>query len=332
MLYYAEGKMVSHHEELLQTAIAAAAKEKPRNIYFVACGGSLAFMYNQQYIIDRETDIPSFIYSSNEFIHRSPKSLGPGSLVITCSHSGNTPETVEAAKFAREKGALTVSYSFKEDSPLWQAAEYNLHYDWGPDSNAYDHRSGMAIRFIFGFLNALQHNKMYGMALEAVKGLQDIFNRNKAKFSKAADAFGLAHKRESIIYTMGSGPLYGEAYSFAICLLQEMQWIHSAAIHSGEYFHGPFEITDNDVPFLLLKTDGETRPLDDRAYDFASKFSKKVTVVDAKEFDWAGIDESLHSYFATPLMGAVLRTYAERLAEHRGHPLSVRRYMWKMEY
>jgi len=187
MLYYAEGKMVSHHEELLQTAIAAAAKEKPRNIYFVACGGSLAFMYNQQYIIDRETDIPSFIYSSNEFIHRSPKSLGPGSLVITCSHSGNTPETVEAAKFAREKGALTVSYSFKEDSPLWQAAEYNLHYDWGPDSNAYDHRSGMAIRFIFGFLNALQHNKMYGMALEAVKGLQDIFNRNKAKFSKAAD-------------------------------------------------------------------------------------------------------------------------------------------------
>jgi len=243
--------MASHHEELLQTAIAAVSKQKPRNIYFVACGGSLAFMHNQQYIIDRETDIPSFILSSNEFVHRSPRALGPGSLVITCSHSGNTPETVEATKFAREKGALTLAYSFKEDSPLWQTAEYNLHYDWGPDSNAYDHRSGMALRFIFGFLNALQPKEMYAAALETVKGLQDIMNRNKEKFSKAADAFGLTHKREPIIYTMGSGPLYGEAYSFAICLLQEMQWIHSAAIHSGEYFHGPFEITDMMCPFLI---------------------------------------------------------------------------------
>jgi len=86
------------------------------------------------------------------------------------------------------------------------------------------------------------------------------------------------------------------------------------------------------VPFLILKTDGETRPLDDRAHNFATKFSQKVTVVDAKEFDWTGVDAALHSYFATPLMGAVLRTYAEQLAEHRGHPLSVRRYMWKMEY
>jgi fructoselysine 6-phosphate deglycase len=57
-----------------------------------------------------------------------------------------------------------------------------------------------------------------------------------------------------------------------------------------------------------------------------------VTAIDAVDFDWSGVDESLRSYFSAPLFGAVLRTYAERLAEHRGHPLSVRRYMWKMEY
>jgi fructoselysine 6-phosphate deglycase len=111
-----------------------------------------------------------------------------------------------------------------------------------------------------------------------------------------------------------------------------MQWVHSAAIHSGEYFHGPFEITDYDVPFLLMKTAGETRPLDERALAFATKFSKKLTVVDAEDFDWTGIDASLKSYLSAPIFGAVLRVYAERLAEHRGHPLSVRRYMWKMEY
>lgn len=327
-----EVAMAIDHGQLLAAAIEAVKRNKPRNIYFVACGGSLAYMYNQQYIIDRETDIPSFVVSSNEFIHRDPKGLGKGSLVVTCSHSGNTPETVEATSFARRKGALTVAYSFKPDSPLWNAAEFNLHYDWGPDADAYDHRAGMALRFIFGLLEALQPDARYRKALDAVKNLQAIFNRNKVKFAAAADTFGSSHKREPIIYTMGSGPVYGEAYSFAICLLQEMQWVHSSAIHSGEYFHGPFEITDYDVPFLLMKTAGETRPLDERARLFAEKYSKKVSVVDAEAFDWTDIDPALKSYFSAPIFGAVLRTFAERLAEHRGHPLSVRRYMWKMEY
>ena len=169
-------------------------------------------------------------------------------------------------------------------------------------------------------------------ALKTLKGLNAIFEGNKAKFASAADAFGKNSKREKIIYTMGSGPVYGEAYSFAICLLQEMQWVHSAAIHSGEYFHGPFEITDFDVPFIMMKTVGETRPLDDRAYNFLKRYCEKITLVDAASFDWSGVDEDLKSYFSAPIFGAVMRTYAEKLSEYRGHPLSVRRYMWKMEY
>ncbi|MDR2102825.1 MAG: SIS domain-containing protein [Treponema sp.] len=324
--------MPDSHAEYLSKAIEAVKQKKPKNIYFAACGGSLAYMHNQHYIFDVETDIPAFVLSSNEFIHRCPKGLGPDSLVITCSHSGNTPETVEATRFARSKGAMTVAYSFKKDSPLWEAAEYRLHYDWGPESDAYDHRAGMALRFVFGLLQALQPHPRWGKALETIKSLNDIFERNKKKFASQADAFGRSHKREPIIYTMGSGPVYGEAYAFAICLLQEMLWVHSAAIHSGEYFHGPFEITDYDVPFLLFKTAGETRPLDERAEAFVKKFSQKTTLLDAKDFDWTGIEPDLYAYLSAPILGAVARTYADRLAEHKGHPLSVRRYMWKMDY
>jgi fructoselysine 6-phosphate deglycase len=324
--------MPSIHDDYLEKAIEAAKNKQPKNIYFVACGGSMAYMYNQQYIFDTETKLPSFVFNSNEFIHRNPKGLGPNSLVITCSHSGNTPETLSATRFAREKGAMTVAYTFKEDSPLWQEAEYKLHYDWGPDSNAYEHRAGIALRFVFGLLNALQPQNKYQKAHEAVKNLNDVFERNKQKFAHKADTFGMEYKREPLVYTMGSGPVYGEAYSFAICLLQEMLWVHSAAIHSGEFFHGPFEITDYDVPFLLFKTAGETRPLDDRSEKFVKKYSQRVTVVDAIDFDWTNVDEELYPYFSAPIFGAVARTYAERLAEHKGHPLSVRRYMWKTEY
>ncbi len=45
-----------------------------------------------------------------------------------------------------------------------------------------------------------------------------------------------------------------------------------------------------------------------------------------------GIDEDLRNYFAVLVAGVVLRSYADEIAYYRGHPLSVRRYMWCMEY
>lgn len=316
----------------LKQAVEAVKGRKIESIYFAACGGSKAIFDPAQYIMDRETGIPSAVYTSNEFIHRSPKALGPGSLVITCSHSGNTPETVEATSFARKKGALTICFSHKTDSPLWEAAEHGIQYTWGPDSDPANSNNGMLYRLIFSVLNALSPDARYERAVRCVDVLGDVIARNREATLQSATAYGKAYKRAPMIYTMSSGECYGVAYSFAICLLMEMLWIHSHAIHSGEYFHGPFEVTDYDVPFILIKGSGATRPLDERAERFVTKFSGQVEVIDTATFDMKGIDEDLRGYFAPLVAGPVLRQYADQLAEQKGHPLSVRRYMWKMDY
>ena len=56
--------------------------------------------------------------------------------------------------------------------------------------------------------------------------------------------------KQDVSSTMASGASYGAAYSFAICVLMEMQWINSQAIHANEFFHGPFEVLDKDRAFL----------------------------------------------------------------------------------
>ena len=102
---------------------------------------------------------------------------------------------------------------------------------------------------------------------------------------------------------------------------------------SGEYFHGPFEITDKDVPFVLFMNDGKTRKADARALTFLNRFDAKVAVVDAKDYGLSSeIAGSVVTYFNPMLHTAVFRTYAEALSEERNHPLTVRRYMWKLEY
>ncbi|GGP09318.1 SIS domain-containing protein [Oceanobacillus neutriphilus] len=324
--------MKKEHVEQIQKAIKAIEERQIDNIFFVACGGSMASLSTGEYFISKDTAVPAFVYTSNEFIHRSPKALGENSLVILRSHSGETPETVEAASFAREKGALTIAISMEVESPLCQNAEHILHYNYKDGSDVIDGELGIFYTFLFRILKLITGNEKYKRAEKQLENLGSLIEKNQEKFKEAADQFGRKHKREKLIYTMASGVYYHQAYSFTSCLLMEMLWINSNAIHAGEFFHGPFEVTDYDVPFLLVVGEGPSTSLDLRALDFAEKFSDKVEVVDIRELEYDGIDPDLKDYFGSALSGPVLRLYADGLAEHTGHPLSVRRYMWKMEY
>jgi fructoselysine 6-phosphate deglycase len=303
------------------------------HVFFVACGGSSAIMYPNKYILDREAKhLSSDVYSSNEFIHRNPRKLGENSLVILCSMSGTTPETVKAAEFARSKGALTVGFTNEEGSPLAQEAEFVVKYEWGDKAIAIDTNLGTLYQLTLGILYVLEGNDKFPKMLASLANLQTAFDKAVVQYESSAKQFAEDYKDEKVIYTMASGANYGIAYSYAICILMEMQWIHSNAVHSGEYFHGPFEIIDEDTPFIILLGLDETRPLDERALAFSKRYGKKLVVLDAKDLDLDGIDEDLKGYIAPLVLNHVLRNYAERLADARNHPLSKRRYMWKVEY
>lgn len=320
------------HTEQINNAIEAVKAREVKNIYFVACGGSLASLQTGEYFVDKEVAIPSKAYTSNEFLYSPPKDLGENSIVILRSHSGTTPETVKAATFAKNEGALTISISMDEESPLCKASEFILHYNYKEGTDAVDEEVGIYFSFLFKLLNVLEGNEKHLRVVNQLDQLGELLEVNKKSHETVANEFGKRNKREDIIYTMASGAYYPHAYSFTSCLLMEMLWINSNAVHTGEYFHGPFEITDYDVPFLIIKGEGKTQFLDERSIEFAKKFSENVEVLDVTAFDYGNTDKDLREFFGPAIVGAVLRLYADGLAEHTGHPLSVRRYMWKMEY
>lgn len=316
----------------LENVLKILKEKNAKQFYFVACGGSMATLEAAKYIFDRETVIPSHIYNSKEFITRNPKAFGKDSVVILCSHSGKTPETAEAATFAIEKGALTVAISNGVDSALSKAAEHVIYYKWGDKVDASEGLSGTLYQIIFGILDICSEDNKFKKAISSIENLQNCIKLSKEKFSQAALAFGKEYRRESIIYSIASGGLYPEAYALTACFLMEMQWMHSGSIHSGEYFHGPFEITDYDVPFIMLKSIGDARVMDDRAHNFLKNKTDKLIVIDAKEFNMEGLEEEFRPYFSHAIMTEVVKSYVEALADARGHMMKVRRYMGRMEY
>ncbi|WEV51576.1 SIS domain-containing protein [Lactobacillus sp. ESL0731] len=325
--------MKETYQQEIKQAVAASKKIATINhIYFVACGGSMAFLQPGEYILNRECEIPATVLPSREFTSRNPRALNDHSIVISCSHSGTTPETNEAVKFAKSKGALTIAITFTPDSPLEKNSDITLHYSWGKGTDASDLNTGVLYGFIFEFLKAITGDSKYDKGVKALDDLETIAARTRKQYDAITKKWTSELKREKLIYAVGSGINAGETYSFSACWLQEMQWINSSYINSAEYFHGPFEVTDFDVPFIICEGMGVTRQMDQRVVDFAKKHSDKVYVIDNQDFDMHEIDDEFQEYYSQIISGVVYRQLAEGFAYERGHSLDIRRYMWHLDY
>ncbi|MEH9036101.1 SIS domain-containing protein, partial [Klebsiella quasipneumoniae] len=122
-------------------AVAKEIEDKGgiRQVFLVACGGSLVDMYPAKYFLDSEaTKLHVGMYTANEFVYATPKTLGENSLVIVCSHGGNTPESVAAAKLAQQHQAHTITLTHNAQAQLIEYASHNILYAWGNDTNVVD--------------------------------------------------------------------------------------------------------------------------------------------------------------------------------------------------
>lgn len=311
-----------------------------KNIYFVGCGGSLGALYPAKTFMEKECrTLRSALISSNEFVHSTPVDFGENSIICLSCHKGNTPETIAAAKLGKEMGACVIILTWLEESEIIEFGDYIIHYtfDASPDHLKGDidyagEKTMCALLVAVELLDQTEGYVHYSKFYEGVSMISNIIKKARVHVADRAIAFAKAHKNDSVIYTMGSGAGYGAAYMESICIFMEMQWLDSSSIHTGEYFHGPFEITDANRPFMIQISEGSTRPLDERALKFLQKYGKRIEVLDAKELGLSTIDSSVVDYFNHSLFNNVYPIYNHALAQEREHPLPTRRYMWKVEY
>lgn len=306
---------------------------KVSEVYYVACGGSLVDMYVSDFFVRTEsTGVTSGWYTANEFVHATPKRLSPTSVVVLCSHSGNTPETVAAAALARKAGAQTVGLTYNKEAKLLDESDYSFVYEWGDETRVHNNPMAIMLDLTVNLIDKLEgypHIEAFrkGMAI-----IDTVVANAEKQVEPRTKEFASKYQNETMFYVLASGASYGHAYGFSICSLMEMQWLDAAPIHSGEFFHGPFEVTDEDTPFIVAKGLGRTRALDDRVLEFLGKYAKKVEVVDAKELGLDLIDDAVNEYFNPILFYSVLSKYRYALSVVRDHDLDVRRYMGKVAY
>lgn len=321
------------------TALDAIAGRRLTNLFLVACGGSLSIMYPGKYFLDRHSDsLNSDLYNADEFICRNPRHLGETSLVILCSQTGTTRETVHAAEFARSRGAVTIAMTMDRASPLASAAEhvlcYQAPYTTGVPINAADSNYAVLYMLLAGLMLQREEIDLTASLLRSLSDLQPAIDRAKIQYDALFERFAHRFADRQVIYTTASGADYGAAYSFSICVLMEMQWINSQAIHANEFFHGPFEVVDETACFISLIGLDETRRIEERTRDFLHRFADpdNIMVLDAADLDLSGLDDAFKGYLVPLIFFDTLWDFAHKLAALRGHTmLEARRYMKKRD-
>ena len=320
----------------LNQIISEIRKKQPEinTVYFVGCGASRADLYPAFYFLNNNAKkIRTSIHTANEFVYATPAAVDEKAIVITCSLGGGTPETAAATTLAKNKGAHTIAVTHTEGSAITKDADYTVIFDW---ENGYSAKMDKMIKVLLlasEILNQVEGYEKYTEMLESAEKIYPAIDNAVKSVVPEAREFAEKYKDQPIIYVTSSGATQEVAWAFASCLMMEMQWIPAGTFNTGDFFHGPFEMVEKDAPYLLFMNEGRTRALDARAMTFMQRFDCNFTVIDAKDYALAGIvDNSLIDYFDPIIISPIARIYAEQLAIVRKHPLTKRRYMWKLEY
>lgn len=321
--------------DVKKTIEKIVSEKKITNISFTGCGGSLVCFYAPYYYVTRESKKLSANYTNgNEFSHDAPANIGSNSIVVCASRRGNTKQTVEAAKKAKELGATVIALQLENDTPLEKIADYTIQFkDTGADGALYEESKGAyALKIAYETVNALEHNtESYQAMTSAMAKMNEIVPAATTAVVPEAVKFSIDYANNDIIYTMGSGTAWAAAHQESICIFMEMQWINSSVIQSDEFFNGPFEITEPDTAYLFLKSTGKTREVDERALKFLDKYNHHTTVIDGYDYGMKDLG-SAAEYYDHDFYSEVLGVYNHLLADRRQHPLNWRKYMWKFSY
>ena len=232
-----------------------------RRVVLVGMGTSLHAAMVGRSFIERIAQIPAETDNASEMRYREPL-IGPETLVIAVTQSGETVDTLAAMEEARRKGALLVAITNVPGSQASRVSDGAVHT-----------RCGLEIGVCSTKTYTASITAMYLLAcyLAQERGIADrermagFFEPLARLPNLAGEVMKLEPQIEQIAqrYWKCENFLFlGRGYQFPVAMegalkLKEVSYIHAEGYPAGEMKHGPIALIDRDMPvFALAPRDG----------------------------------------------------------------------------
>jgi glutamine---fructose-6-phosphate transaminase (isomerizing) len=337
--HFVDGRIVLDEQRLSDQELREIDK-----VFVVACGTAYHSGLLAKYAIEHWTRLPVEVELASEFRYRDPV-LDRSTLVVAISQSGETADTLEAVRHAKDQKAKVLAICNTNGSQIPRECDAVLYTRAGPEIGVASTKT---------FLAQIAANYLVGLALAQARGtkypdevereyreleaMPDLVARVLATIEPVAE---LAHRfaQSSTVLFLGRHVGYPVALEGAL-KLKELAYMHAEGFAAGELKHGPIALIEDDLPVIVvMPSPKNSATLHSKLLSNIREIQTRgaVTIVIAEEGDDTVRPYADHlieipsvSTLLQPLLSTIpLQVFAAAVAQARGYDVDKPRNLAK---
>ncbi|ANW63607.1 glutamine--fructose-6-phosphate aminotransferase [isomerizing] [Mycolicibacterium murale] len=225
-------------------------------VFIVACGTAYHSGLLAKYAIEHWTRLPVEVELASEFRYRDPV-LDRSTLVIAISQSGETADTLEAVRHAKEQKAKVLAVCNTNGSQIPRECDAVLYTRAGPEVGVASTKT---------FLAQVAANYLVGLALAQARGtkypdevlreykeleaMPDLVSEVLTRMGSVTDIARRFAQKSTVLF-LGRHVGYPVALEGAL-KLKELAYMHAEGFAAGELKHGPIALIEDDLPVIVV--------------------------------------------------------------------------------
>ena len=252
------------NQRVISESLGPKAEElldQVENVHFDACGTSYNAGCVGKYWIEALAGIPTQVEIASEYRYRHVV-VPPKTLFVTLSQSGETADTLEALRMAKELGYIgTLTICNSAHSSMVRESDLVMMTQAGPEIGVASTKA-FTTQLLSILIVTLMLAKHRGMSEEREKEFVANLTHAAAASDQALKmsdqlkelAKDFADKQHTLF--LGRGPMWPIAMEGAL-KLKEISYIHAEAYAAGELKHGPLALIDDEMPVVVVAPNNE---------------------------------------------------------------------------
>ena len=241
---------------------AAEELKRAQRVMLLACGTSWHAALVGKYLLEQIARVPAEVDYGSEFRYRDPI-IGPQTLAVAISQSGETADTLAAIRQAKKQGALPIAICNVQGSMLTREAAGTLLTHAGPEIGVASTKA-FTSQLVALALLTLHLGRLRGtLSADRCRELLHELAKVPHLMEDALRASGRIEEMSKFFAQAKDFLFLGRGINYPIALegalkLKEISYIHAEGYPAGEMKHGPIALIDDQMPVVALLTPGRT--------------------------------------------------------------------------
>jgi glucosamine--fructose-6-phosphate aminotransferase (isomerizing) len=227
-------------------------------VEMIACGTAYYASLVGAALFQEWLGVPARATVASEFRY-SPPPIDARTLVVAVTQSGETADTIAAARLAGDSGAIVVAVTNTVGSAITRESHASVFLQAGPEVAVAATKTFVTQVATVVMLAADVAHRLGRLPAEKERDLVAALRRLP---EQAARAIEMAASTEEMAerYAAAAGFMYiGRSFGYPAALegalkIKEISYLHAEGYAAGELKHGPISLLDKEVPLVAVAT------------------------------------------------------------------------------